>query len=64
MTSPIANSEQDPNDDMRRYGITRVPADYFHYKEHRYSTLEEAMAEARRQQQAASPDKCGRTRLG
>jgi hypothetical protein len=35
---------------MARYGIIRVPVDYFHLGEFRYSNLEDAIAEARRQQ--------------
>jgi len=35
---------------MVRYGIIRVPVDYFHLGEFRYSNLEDAIAEARRQQ--------------
>jgi hypothetical protein len=36
-------------DQMARYGITRVPVDYFHVGEFRYSNLEDAIAEAKRQ---------------
>jgi hypothetical protein len=39
-----------PADQMATYGITRVPVDYFHFGEFRYSNLEDAIAEARRQQ--------------
>jgi hypothetical protein len=28
-------------DAMAKYGITRVPVDYFHYKEFRYSNLDD-----------------------
>ena len=48
MTLPSARSEQDDNEEMRKYGITRVPVDYFHYKEFRYTRLDEAVAEAKR----------------
>jgi hypothetical protein len=34
---------------MAKYGITRVPVDYFHYKEFRYTNLDDAIAEATRQ---------------
>ena len=33
---------------MARYGITRVPADQFHYKDYRYSRLSDAIAHAKR----------------
>lgn len=66
MTSPEigaarASSEQDGNDEMARYGITRVPVDYFHYKGFRYTALEDAVAEAKRH--AALQDPRERTRL-
>lgn len=61
MTSPEieaahVSAGQDASDQMAKYGITRVPVDHFHYKEFRYSTLQEAIAEAQRRQHAASPD--------
>lgn len=31
---------------MARYGITRVPVDYFHFREFRYSRLADAVAQA------------------
>jgi hypothetical protein len=37
-------------EEMRKYGITRVPVDYFHYREFRYTNLEDAVAAAKRQQ--------------
>jgi hypothetical protein len=37
-------------DEMAKYGITRVPVDYFHYKEYRYTNLEDAVAQATRQE--------------
>lgn len=33
---------------MAQHGITRVPADQFHYKEYRYSKLGDAIAQAKR----------------
>lgn len=44
-TPPIT---EDLNKLMIRYGITRVPADQFHYKNYRYSNLRDAIAQARR----------------
>jgi hypothetical protein len=38
---------------MAKYGITRVPVDYFHYKEFRYTNLDDAIAQATRQNGAA-----------
>jgi hypothetical protein len=35
---------------MAKYGITCVPVDYFHYGSFRYTNLEDAVAEAKRQQ--------------
>ncbi len=35
---------------MARYGITKVPVDYFHFGRFRYTTLADAIAEAQRQQ--------------
>ena len=59
-------AEQDASGQMAKYGITRVPVDHFHYKEFRYSSLQEAIAEAKRQQHAAASDRSdryGRIRL-
>jgi hypothetical protein len=47
---------------MARYGITRVPTDYFHYKEYRYTSLDDAIAQAKRQHPAVPSD--GRERSG
>jgi len=37
-------------DDMARYGITRIPVEYFHYKQYRYTNLADAVAQAKRAQ--------------
>jgi hypothetical protein len=37
-------------EEMAMYGITRVPVGYFHFKNFRYTSLAEAVAEAKRQQ--------------
>ena len=47
------NNPPEPDDTavaelIARYGITRVPADQFHYKDYRYSLLSDAMALAKR----------------
>jgi hypothetical protein len=39
---------------MDKYGITRVPVDYFHYKEFRYTNLGDAIAQATRHKGVAS----------
>lgn len=39
---PVAEAE------MARYGITRVPVDYFHYNGFRYTNLKDAVAQAKR----------------
>ena len=33
---------------MERYGISRTPADYFHYGQYRYTNLQDAIAQAER----------------
>jgi hypothetical protein len=45
--NPAINSET--AEAMAKYGITRVPVDYFHYKEFRYTNLDDAIAQATRQ---------------
>lgn len=34
--------------EMARYGITRVPAEIFHYQDYRYAKLSDALAQAKR----------------
>jgi hypothetical protein len=36
--------------EMQECGITRVPADYFVYRSHRYTNVNDALAQARREQ--------------
>jgi hypothetical protein len=48
--NPAINSEA--AEAMAKYGIARVPVDYFHYKEFRYTNLDDAIAEATRQNAA------------
>ena len=38
---------------VTKYGITRVPVDYFHYKQYRYTNLSDAVAQAKRDQERA-----------
>ena len=49
---PHGSLDQD-SEEMTELGITRVPVDYFHYKEFRYSQLADAIAEARRDEARA-----------
>lgn len=37
-----------PTEEMSEYGIIRVPIDYFHYKDYRYTNLKDAIAQAKR----------------
>lgn len=37
-------------EEMTRYGITRVPVDYFHLGDFRYTSLADAIAQAQRRQ--------------
>jgi len=34
--------------EMKRYGITRIPIDYFHVGEFRYTNLKDAIVQAKR----------------
>ncbi|MGJ3231214.1 MAG: hypothetical protein ACFE0P_05405 [Oceanicaulis sp.] len=38
--------------DMERYGITKSTVEYFHYKTFRYTTLQEAINQAKREDQS------------
>ena len=40
---------EDPTGQMAKYGISRVPVDYFHFREFRYTSFADALAEAQRQ---------------
>ena len=39
---------RDIAEDMVKYGITRVPTDYYYYKGYRYTNLKDAIAQAKR----------------
>ena len=43
------------DDEITKYGITRVAVDHFHYREFQYTNLEDAVAQAKRDG-AASPE--------
>jgi|SwirhisoilCB3_FD_contig_31_10927104_length_291_multi_2_in_0_out_0_1 hypothetical protein len=47
---PTRSSTHQTTEEMTLYGITCVPVDYFHFRNFRYTSLAEAVAEAKRQQ--------------
>ena len=49
-SSPVLSPEEAKA--MAAYGIRRVPVDYFHFGDLRYSNLKDAVAQAKRQQKA------------
>jgi hypothetical protein len=55
MTEPTNDPDPRAKDAelMARYGIQRVPTERFHYKAYRYSTLADALAQARRDERTA-----------
>src|SRR5215218_8801534 len=53
---------QEAVEQMARYGITRVPADHFFYEGYRYTSLDDAIAQAKRRHLAVPQD--GRERSG
>ncbi|MHA6767404.1 hypothetical protein [Sphingobium ummariense] len=53
MRRPSEFDETAVADQMARYGITRVPADQYRYKDYRYSKLSDAIAQARRDEQSS-----------
>jgi hypothetical protein len=66
--TPANHREANPSvtdeaaEEMAKYGITRVPTDHFYYKEYRYTSLDDAIAQAKRQHPAVRSD--GRERSG
>lgn len=48
--SPSASLED--IEEMSKYGIIKVPVDYFHYRDHRYTNLKDAIAQAKREQRS------------
>ena len=50
----VAPLESEAESEMSRLGITRVPMDYFHVGEFRYTSLADAVAEARRRHHPAT----------
>lgn len=53
MSSPSELDEATAAEQMALYGITRVPADQYRYKDYRYSKLSDAIAQARRDEQSS-----------
>lgn len=43
-------------EELAKFGITRIPVDYYHYREFRYTRLEDALAQARRVENNLPPD--------
>ena len=52
---PAPSSDQGLAEQIAKYGITRVPVDYFHLGEYRYTRLEDAVAQAKRSTQIPPP---------
>ncbi len=53
MSGPSEPDETAAAEQMARYGIIRVPADQYHYRDYRYSKLSDAIAQARRDAQSS-----------
>ncbi|WP_191060362.1 hypothetical protein [Geminicoccus harenae] len=52
ITKPVEETpavEEKGHDEMAKYGITRVSVDQYHYKQYRYTHLNEAVAQAERE---------------
>ncbi len=43
-----SNKEKELEEEMKRYGIERIPIDYFHINGFRYTALEDAIVQAKR----------------
>ena len=41
---------QEELEEMAKFAIARVPVDWFHFREFRYTNLKDAIAEAKRQE--------------
>jgi hypothetical protein len=41
-------TELDEAEEMNRFGITKIPAHHYRYRDWRYSNLEDALAQAKR----------------
>jgi hypothetical protein len=47
---PSSNLSPEDAERMAKYGIVRIPVDYFHYGKFRYTNLKDAIAQAERQE--------------
>lgn len=56
-------AERRAEEEMARFGITRVPVTYFHFGNFKYTRLEDALAQARRATPGMPPDDRAATRL-
>jgi hypothetical protein len=54
MASQDESAERADRELMDRYGIVRVPADYFMYRGYRYSNLKDAVAQVERDRAAGA----------
>jgi len=54
--------DQSRADEMTKYGITRVPIDYYYYRTFRYTNLGDAIAQAEREFAASSSSGPAETR--
>ena len=48
-------TQESQSEEMARYGITCIPADNFYYREHHYTNLKDAVAQARRDKVRPGP---------
>ncbi|WP_159719047.1 hypothetical protein [Geminicoccus flavidas] len=65
-TKPVEETpavEEKGHDEMAKYGITRVSVDQYHYKQYRYTHLDEAVAQAERELAESSVNGLPRPRL-
>jgi hypothetical protein len=53
VSGPSELDEAAAAEQMAHYGITRVPADQYRYKDYLYSKLRDAIAQARRDEQSS-----------
>lgn len=44
---PLAEADDGPRAEMERYGITRITVDYYHFAGFRYTSLKDAVAQAK-----------------
>ncbi len=54
MMTPTTDDAAADQENMAKYGIRRVPSDYYQFKDYRYTRLEDAIAQAQRHELTAS----------